>query len=504
MRHDRQNHAFLYPLMAFFSVVLLVLGIFAPFALADDENQIVFKDAPKIRSSEIVGGSAILFDIHSGEVYFSKNPQAKSYPASVTKIMTLIVALENADLEDQLTLTGDIADIDSASSKAGFYIGEVLTFEDVLHGLMLPSGNDAANAVAIHVSGSLEGFVELMNQKAAELGMKDSHFMNAHGLHDENHYTTAADMQKLLSYCYGNEAFKKIVSTWEYEIAPTNKNEDGYKFCNGNLLLSPDANQQFRYPAATGVKTGFTNEAGNCLVASAEQGQMALGTVTFNSTNMDKWRDVIKMFYYGFENFAQLPLADLMQQYRPESLTLENVSGDDPLGGRLTLNFEPYESGVYKDTKSNAQMIGDNLEKIDIVKQYNMDIPAAPVENGDVLGTYKFVLAGKVLQEGDLVATRTVEAKAPLFQWQGENDGTQPAVQSLKWVMWVVLGAFILLLALLVLRGIVLRRRRRQAKLRQSALPIVSIEEARKNRRPAARYGKQTQTTMLRMGKKNL
>ena len=150
------------------------------------------------------------------------------YPASTTKIMTCVLALENSDLSETVTLGEEIKQISGDSSTADLIVGEEMSMEDMLYGLMLSSGNDAANAIAVHVAGSIEAFVGMMNQKAAELGMNGTHYANAHGLHAEDHYTTLADMQLLLMHAYQNETFRTIVSTYEHTVAPTNKAPEGH------------------------------------------------------------------------------------------------------------------------------------------------------------------------------------------------------------------------------------------------------------------------------------
>ena len=168
---------------------------------------------------------------------------------------------------------------DRDGSNLGILSGEELTVEQLLYGLLVHSANDAANVLAEQVSGSIEAFVELMNTKAAELGMKDTHFVNTHGYHDDNHYTTARDMAKLALYAVQNETFQKIVSTATYDIPPTNKYTKVRNLSNNNALINPMKGQKYLYSPAKGIKTGHTSKAGHCLLSEAEKNDLHLSLI---------------------------------------------------------------------------------------------------------------------------------------------------------------------------------------------------------------------------------
>jgi len=240
------------------------------------------------------GGS--LIDVNSGRILFEKNGDQRMRIASLTKIMTAIVAIENGNLKDLVT-TSDHA-FGTEGSSIYLKKGEQLTLENLLYGLMLRSGNDAAVAVAEHVGGSEEGFAFLMNQKAAAIGMTNTYFMNPHGLDHNDHYSTPNDMARLTAYALKNPVFKKIVST-KVKTAPSADEPWDRKWLNKNKLLR-------MYEYADGVKTGYTKIAKRCLASSATKNNVQLAAITLNAP--DDWNDAIQMLEYGFNEFTQTQL----------------------------------------------------------------------------------------------------------------------------------------------------------------------------------------------------
>ncbi|MDQ0339180.1 D-alanyl-D-alanine carboxypeptidase [Caldalkalibacillus uzonensis] len=256
---------------------------------------------------DVSAQAAILMDAESGRVLFEKNAYEPLRIASITKIMTAIVALEHGDLEDVVTTSKNAYGVEGSSIY--LRLGEKMTLEDLLYGLMLRSGNDAAIAIAEHVGGSVEGFVFLMNQKAEELGMQQTLFSNPHGLDThEEHYSTAYDMALLTAYAMQNETFAEIVST-QKKTAPLEGEKWDRVWYNKNRLLS-------MYPYADGVKTGYTQRANRTLVSSATKDGHRLIAVTLNAP--DDWNDHINMFEYGFQNYTLVTLAEEGETLRDE------------------------------------------------------------------------------------------------------------------------------------------------------------------------------------------
>ncbi|PYI54984.1 D-alanyl-D-alanine carboxypeptidase family protein [Paenibacillus flagellatus] len=243
--------------------------------------------------------AAALIDVTSGRILVAKNGDKPMRIASLTKIMTAIVAIEHGRLSDQVKVGA------SAAGKEGssLYLkaGEEMSLENLLYGLMLRSGNDAATAIAEHVGGSLEGFVYMMNEKAKLIGLRATQFKNPHGLDADGHYSTAEDMAKLTAYALRNPVFRDIVKT-KTKTAPNPNADWDYKWTNKNKMLSI-------YEGADGVKTGYTKTAKRCLVSSATRNGQQLAAVTLNAPN--DWLDHTKLLDYGFANY---PLTDLVQK----------------------------------------------------------------------------------------------------------------------------------------------------------------------------------------------
>lgn len=242
--------------------------------------------------------AAALIDVTSGRLLYSSNGDTQMRIASLTKIMTAIVAIENGRLGDTVTVSSRAAGKEGSS----LYLkaGEKIKLLDLLYGLMLRSGNDAATAIAEHVGGSLEGFVFLMNMKAEELGLKRTRFTNPHGLDDEGHYSSANDLAVLTAYALHNKTFRTIVGT-KVRTAPNPNEPWDYKWVNKNKMLT-------MYEGADGVKTGYTKKALRCLVSSATRSGQQLVAVTLN--DRDDWADHRRMLDYGFAHYPlQLVIA---------------------------------------------------------------------------------------------------------------------------------------------------------------------------------------------------
>ena len=240
--------------------------------------------------------SAIMIEAGSGEVVYSKNPDQRMPMASTTKIMTALVALENCDLQKKVTVSRDATNIEGSSIY--LYPGEEMTMLDLLYGMMLESATDAAAAIAIEIGGDIEGFADMMNEKARALGLENTHFDNPHGLDSEEHYTTARELAIIAREAYSHPKFKEIASTLKKTI-PLDGDEGARLLINHNKLLR-------RYEGATGIKTGFTKKSGRCLVSSARKDSLEFIAVTLNSP--DDWNDHKKMLDLGFSRYESRTL----------------------------------------------------------------------------------------------------------------------------------------------------------------------------------------------------
>ena len=256
----------------------------------------------KVTAFALEDSAEIIMEVNSKRVLYSKNENVKKYMASTTKILTAITTIENIDLDEKVTVTGKTVGIEGSS----IYLeaGEVLTVKDLLYGLMLRSGNDCAETLALKVGESLSGnrdtFISLMNKTAEKIGAKSSHFTNPHGLHDDNHYTTAYDLALISAYAMQNDVFREIVGTKSVYIPFTTRNTRRF-LKNKNKLL-------FNLEGATGIKTGFTKKAGRCLVSSKKVGDLELICVVLNCPPMFE-RSVALLDYYT-NNYSNYKLIE--------------------------------------------------------------------------------------------------------------------------------------------------------------------------------------------------
>lgn len=263
-------------------------------ALSEQKNYSVRperNDSSQRFSRDYKAEHALLMNADTHEVIAYRNANARMYPASLTKIMTLIVAVENIEnLSDTVCITEDmiLPMIELDAARAGFLPDETPTLEDVLYGMILSSGADAALAVAEYVAGSEKAFVELMNDKAGELGLQGTHFTNVVGLHDKEHYSTATDMALILEYAIQNEICRKIISAYEYKVPPTEQNPEGLTFTSN--FFSRMYGDEMPGVTIQGGKTGYTDEAGNCIESFAEINGETYILVMCDCT--DKWSAV--------------------------------------------------------------------------------------------------------------------------------------------------------------------------------------------------------------------
>ena len=327
--------------------------------------------------------AAIVIECSTGEVLFEKNSHSPLPMASTTKIMTAICAIENYPVNFPVAVDDRAIGIEGSS----IYLekGEIMYMRDLLYGMMLKSGNDAATAIACEVSGGVEKFAELMNRSAKKYGAKNTNFVNACGLYDDNHYTTASDLAKITAHALGNETFAEIVATKEKRISGGSKGYDRV-LKNHNRLL-------FSYDGCTGVKTGYTKKCGRCLVSSAERNGVTLVCVTLNAP--DDWNDHRAMLDYGFSKCRKTASV----QEGEYALTVEVEKGD---------------------VKEIPVYFGKNLEYVCIDgKECRTEIKfetekkvCAPLKNGDIVGRANLLLDGKTVDTAPVVCKKDVTEKA--------------------------------------------------------------------------------------------
>ncbi|MBE6651597.1 MAG: D-alanyl-D-alanine carboxypeptidase [Ruminococcaceae bacterium] len=280
--------------ISFISFLLIFVFCLQAFVFADSG---IPTSADDLSRPEVSARAYVVADARTGEILFAKDENARMPIASTTKILTCLVALENSKLSDSVTVKADSCSVEGSSMY--LFEGEKLTVKDLLYGLMLESANDAALCIANHVSGSVEAFAALMNERAKKLGLTNSHFNNPHGLEDPEHYSTARDMALIWCEAMKNEDFRRIVSTKTYRMDL--EDDDGYRyFSNHNKLLKT-------YDLCIGGKTGFTKTAGRCLISGAAKNGAELVMVTLNAP--DDWQDHREMMDYALSLYSSVEVA---------------------------------------------------------------------------------------------------------------------------------------------------------------------------------------------------
>ncbi len=303
-----------------FTVLILLSILFTSFfhldiiILADETEP---ENVPWPTAPSIYGASAILIDADSGAVLYANNVHERLYPASITKIMTGLLSIENLSMNDTITYTDDVLNsLPGDASKLGLMSGETTTIHDALYALFLRSANDAAVGLAKKISGSEQAFGELMTERARQIGALDTNFVNSTGLHDDMHYTTAYDMALITRAAMSNSEFSAIWGCQNYTLAATNLSES-YRIWHTHSLIVSTSN--YYYPAAIGGKTGYTDEAGRTLVTAAQKNGLKLISVIMKSDNEHIFSDTASLLDYGFQNFTRVNIKESETRFGTDS-----------------------------------------------------------------------------------------------------------------------------------------------------------------------------------------
>lgn len=457
-------------------MLLLILPAATGFAATIDEN-------------EISCLSAMVIDQDTGEVLYEKNAQEQIYPASTTKIMTTILAIEQCGLDDEVTVG---AEVNITGSKLGIIEGETLTVEQLIHGMILVSGNDAASALAVHISGSVDEFANLMNEKAKEIGMTHTHFVNACGLQDEEHYTTCEDMAKLALYSKKYPEIQEIASKKSYTIPKTNKSEEREIFNTNKLIYNktPEDQAEYAYQYATGIKTGSTPAAGGCLVSSATKDGRNLIALVFGDMTeegVNRWKISKTLFEYGFNGFQNIPLSEIAENI-PVEVTIENAAEQDEGGGVLVCD------PVFEEDRMITVPVSESGEteqpEVTAETVVNSGL-TAPIEKGQVVGSVRYMMDGDVIYTADLTASRAVltQAEYDLKEMGTEEPGQtaeNPAekepvpVNGYVW-LWLLIPAGLIIF--IIVRAVVVKRRRARRFARRGRRQVYRYPARRRRRR---------------------
>lgn len=407
---------------------------------------------------EVQAKAALLVDPETGEVLYARNIHEKLYPASLTKVMTALLVLEAIEdgtlALDTVIVASEtaVADIPNDASSAGIVAGEELTVEQLLHCILVVSANEACNILAESVSGTVDAFVDRMNQRARELGCENTNFVTTNGLHSVDHYTTAWDLYLITCEAMTHDIFLRICNTKFCEVPPTNMRKESRRYSTTNHLISTARQRHYLYEGANGVKTGYTSAAGSCLIATARRSGRNLLSVVLGGERVsrgdgvvDDWSfaETIRLFDYGFDGFQR-------------AVILETTELIDEVG--VTLSQEQNTVKVHP-AENIERLIPSDITPADIERTitFYAESVEAPVKKGQVLGQVTLSYNGTVYATVDLLADEDVsESRLLIFQ----RDALE-FVSSTTFKLGAAAAAALILLIVIICVSVKKRSRRR-------------------------------------------
>lgn len=415
---------------------------------------------------EVDSPRAILIDVDTGRVLFQKNAYEAAYPASTTKILTAILTLENCDLDEMVEASANaVNSVYANGTTASIQPGEKLSVRDLLSTMLIHSSNDSAFILAEHVGGTIESFASMMNSKAKELGAKNTNFVNPNGLPNTKHKCSAYDMALFARYAMQNfPEFRKIVSTVNYTLPITEKYTELYmnqypnatnviRYLNTttNHLINPNR-EKYYYEYATGIKTGYTDAAANCIVASAKKEGVELIVVIFGASGWTNLReDTVNLFEYGFSMLKSEPLA--ISGTLIDTIEIENG-----------IKNENMLDVIVEDTLYATMHNMEDAESYEPVISLNADIKA-PIDAGSVLGTVTYSV-NDVTYSSNLIAGNSITEKTPIIE-AAANVVKITVSMVIKIVLWAVLVIVILFILIVLLRAYIITKKQRRRSRRR-------------------------------------
>lgn len=398
-------------LLAFSIIIILLTSVITPSdkvqaTKTDDTSTASWPSGPGV-----VAESAIVMEASTGLILYEKNINETQYPASITKIMTALLAIENSSMGEIVTFSKEaIFEVDLDSSRVGIDVGEQLTMQQCLYAILLESANEVTYAVAEHVAGSMEAFAKMMTERAKSLGCQNTNFVNPHGLHDSNHYTSAYDMALITREAMKNETFRKIFDTRTYTIPPTNIQSEQRPLRNHHRFV---LEQDYFYEDCIGGKTGFTSMAKYTLVSVAKRGDLELICVVMrDDSNEHQYTDTQKLFDYGFENFSIYTIADLEDA---EVLT------ESPLFTRYNALLSDSDSPILTDEDGylvlpNTASFKDAKKEVTFYSSKNESASLTDEDGNKVIGQISYTYNNKYVGGADILFSK--EMKLALIQNQ--------------------------------------------------------------------------------------
>lgn len=390
--------------------------------------------------------SAILMEANTGTILYAKNIHDKMYPASTTKIMTTLIAAENSSMNEMVTFSHDaVFSIENGSSNIGIDVGQAMPMEECLYGILVASANEVANAVAEHIAGSMDAFADMMNQKAKELGCENTHFVNAHGLYNDNHYTTAYDLAVIAQAFFENELLCKVGNTASHHFEATAEQPDDFIVRNKHKLITGE----IACEGIKGGKTGYTDEAGQTLVTCAEKNGMKLICVVMMEESPDQFNDTVKLFDYGFTNFAVTNISQNETNYQIEGIDFFHTSYDVFGNSDMPLSLN----------QNSYIILPKTLDFADVNSEISYENLTGD-EVAHILYTYHDVYLGmasvNVIKENDLTGRLpdepVINDDNPIIQTTAES---QTVFINVKLVLIVIIIIALLLIAVFVVQDLI-------------------------------------------------
>jgi len=373
----------------FFIIMTLIITLFSLYTLS-------FADTTE-NDFQIYSSGSVLIDAKTGKILLQKDMNKKLYPASTTKILTAILAIENLNLDSKLTASRSaVMAIPSGYSNAGIKVGESLSVSDLLEMFLIHSANEVGYIFAEEISGNIDNFANLMNKKASELGCTNTNFTNPSGIHDVNHYSTAYDMALIAKYCMQNETFRNIVNKKSCKFSATDLYPEERYFKNTNSLL--DSSNRYYYEYAIGIKTGFTTQAKNCLIAGAKKDgieliAVMLGAEATENGQSGRYVDAKNLFNYGFENYKIMDF--LKEGSQIKNIEIKNATKETK---KLNLIAKSSLSATFQ-TNFDISTLVPTIEIFENI--------TAPIAKDTVLGKISYNIDG-IVYESDLIAENDV------------------------------------------------------------------------------------------------
>ena len=449
-------------MLAIFLALILTFTFFIPSyategvedteATTEHPETTEYPDDPT-RAPDIVSNAAIVMDAETGQVLYEKNAYEKKYPASITKIITTLIALEhNVDFNQTVTMTENaIWGIERDSTHIGLDVGEQVTMGDLIYATMVKSANECAYQVAECVGGDIESFANMMNERAAEIGCQNTHFVTPNGLHDDNHYTTAYDMALITREALKNDTFREVAGTLSYTVPETNLADETRSLWNGNKMINPA--EPYYYEYCEGGKTGYTTKANNTLVTFAKKDGLELICVILDCDGFKyTYTDSKALYNYCYNNYSYFyPLSDFSFESDDEDVEEANILLDNYY---TSLNHEMIDLTV---DQKYALLVHRTTDTTQIEREINLYDTA----QDNVLGEINF------FYNGEQIGTTSITSTTPLLSTQmnqkddKESSSVWKTVKKVLFIILIVIGALAVIAIIYFVVSSLINRNRR-------------------------------------------